>query len=402
MKRRRVKITGIGPVTPAGIGREEFWKGITEPVSRIRPYTKIDPAFGPFVAAAVDAFHIEHFTPKATVPKGAARHTLFALAASVLALRDAGVTADELKRSNSAVVAGACVMDFDGIIRTIEGVGAKGIKGALGRTIYTTNGATMAATVSEVLQLGAVSTSVQSSCCTGLDAIGLAARMISHGEAEIAICGGADAPLYRCPLVELRAVGMTPETTENAAKIDRPFDLWRTTGVVSEGACMFVLEPESSPRPGYAFVGGYAFENDNPDDLCSGMAGAMEVAIADASLRVDDIDSISAWGPGHRLIDAGESRQLQLVFGKRLNTISAVSIKGAIGNPLGAAGAIQVAAAVLGHQGGVLPPTVNWDFPDPSCPLNLSRKPRYVSQTRTLVNAHGLAGVNSSLVLTKC
>lgn len=402
MKRRRVKITGIGPVTPAGIGRKEFWKGILEPVSRVRPFHKLDAELGPFVAAYIDALHMDYYVSRQMLPKGAARHTLFAIAGAVLALDDAGISPEALAGDHAAIVAGACVMDFDGIIRTINAVGEKGIRGAIGRAIYTTNGAAIAASVGEVLRIPARTIAVQSSCCTGIDAVGFAARMVATGEVDIAICGGTDAPLYQCPLVELRAVGMTPGTTENAKKLDRPFDMWRTTGVVSEGACMFVIEPESSPRPGYTFVTGYAFENDQPGELCRGMSTAMRHALADAGVKTHEVECVNAWGPGHRLIDAAEAKMLKQVFGSLLQAVPSVSIKGSIGNPLGAAGAIQIAAAALAQRDGIIPPTVNWQFPDPDCPLNLCAQPRAIRHGVTLVNAHGLSGVNSSVILQRC
>lgn len=402
MKRRRVKITGIGPVTPAGIGRAEFERGIIEPVSRVRPFTKLGPEMGPFVAAHVERFHVEDYAEKAAVPKGAARHTLFAIAGAALALEDAGLSPRALRQQNCVVVAGACVMDFDGIGRTVEGVLNKGVRGALGRVVYTTNAACIAATVAQALGIDARTTSVQSSCCTGMDAVGFAARLVATGEADIAICGGTDAPLYRCPLVELRAIGMTPNTADNASRLDRPFDLWRTTGVVSEGACMFVIEPESTPRRGYSFVDGYAFSNDRPDDLCGGMASAMRLAMADAGASVEQIDVINAWGPGHRAIDAAEGRATRTVFGSRLLEIPSFSIKGAIGNPLGAAPAIQIAATALSHRSGLLPPTVNWEFPDPECPFNLNGRARAMPHDVALVNSHGLSGVNASLVMRRC
>jgi len=402
MKRRRVKITGLGPVTPAGIGKRDFERGIMEDVSRIRAFTKLEEDLGPFVAAYIDRFRIEDYVQRDSVPKGAARHTLFAIAGAVLALQDAGLAVDELNRSNSVVVSGACVMDFDGIVRTVEGVVTKGIRGALPRTVYTTNAACIPASVAQVLGLEARSMTVQSSCCTGTDAIGHAMRLIETGEADIAICGGTDAPLYRCPLVELRAIGMTPATVENAKGINRPFDLWRTTGVVSEGASMFVLEAESSPREGYCFLTGYGYGNDPIDKLCGGMTTAMKFALADSGNRPENVDAISAWGPGHRLIDPAEAAMLKEVFGTKLAAIPAVSIKGAIGNPLGAAGAIQVAAAAISLRGGVIPPTVNWKYPDPDCPLNLSSQARHLSHDVTLINAHGLSGVNASLVMQKC
>jgi 3-oxoacyl-(acyl-carrier-protein) synthase len=402
MKRRRVKITGIGPVTPAGIGREAFWKSLLEPISRIKPFTKLGPELGPFVAGSVDKFHIEEYAPSGAIPKGAARHTLFALAGATLALRDAGLSLTELNRMSAVVVAGSSLMDFEGIGRTIEGVISKGIRGAVTRTVFTTNAAVIPATIIDVLGLKARSIAIQTSCCAGMDAIGQAARMVATGEADVAICGGAEAPLYRTPLVELRAAGLTPATTENPQKLNRPFDLWRTTGVVSEGACMIILEPETSPRKGYSFISGYSFANDSADSICSGMLLAMKYALADACVKPHDIDAINAWGPGHSKIDAAEASALSELLGDQLQEIPAVSIKGAIGSPLGAAPAIQIAASALAHREGVLPPTVNWEYADPSCPLNLSMQARVLPHRVTLVNAHGLSGVNSSVVVERC
>ncbi len=402
MKRRRVKITGIGPVTPAGIGREAFWNGILEPVSRVRPFTKLGPEYGEFVAAYLDRFQIADFIPARIIPKGAARHTLFALAGTILALDDAKLSTDLLNKSRTVVFAGSSLMDFEGIGKTIEAVKDRGLRAAMPRTVYTTNAAVIPATIIQSLGLRAQSMAIQTSCCAGMDAIGQAARLIANGEAEIAICGGTEAPLFRCPLVELRAAGLTPSTIANAPNLDRPFDLWRTTGVVSEGSCMLILEPEESPRTGYSYISGYSFANDINGTLCSGMTLAMTHAIADAKLRPSAIDSLNAWGPGHGLTDAAEASAIHTVFRENAYEIPAYSIKGSIGNPLGAAPAIQIAVTALSQKHSILPPTVNWDYADPSCQLNLSNRSRAVNISTTLVNAHGLSGVNASVVMQRC
>jgi len=177
--------------------------------------------------------------------------------------------------------------------------------------------------------------------------------------------------------------------------------LWRTTGIVSEGACMFVVEPDDSPRKGYCDIVGYGYSNDERGELCDGMRAAIRLALANARISVSMVDSISAWGPGHRLIDAAESKQLRGVFGDELDRIPAYSIKGSIGNPLGAAAAIQVAAAAIGLRDQVVPPTVNWKYPDPDCRLNLSASPVAVPQHFSLVNSHGVNGTNSTLILER-
>ena len=402
MKRRRVKITGIGPVTPAGIGREAFWKGILEPVSRVRPFHGLGKQNGPLVAAHMDYFDITHFMERGQVPKGAARHTQFALAGAILALQDAGISKEEFGAANSTIVTGSTLFDFGGIGRAIEAVYQHGHRGAKGRVVYTTNTASVPGAINEVLGVTSDTMTLQSSCASGFDAIGYAAERIASGHANIALCGGADAPLHRFPLLELRAAGLTPPTEEMPERLARPFDMWRTTGVVSEGSCIFVLESDDSPRPGYSFISGYAFANDEPDDLCGGLVASSARAMAEARLRPTEIEVVSAWGPGHRLIDAGEARAMKGVFRSKLPEIPFVSIKGSIGSPLGAAGPMQVAAAALGQRHGVIPPTVNWDDPDPACPLNLSHRERLVSHEISLINTHGLAGVNSSMIIERC
>lgn len=402
MKLRRVKITGIGPVTPAGIGREAFWQGILEPVSRVRAYTKIGSEYGPLVAAHLDGFEVANYVDRTKLPKGAARHSQFAAAGAALALADARVDVVELRTKKGIVVTGSTLFDFGGIGGAIDAVYQYGARAARGRVVYTTNSASVPGAICAVLELKANTMTLQSSCCSGMDAIGYAAELVANGTADFAICGGSDAPLHRFPLLELRAAGLTPLTAETPEKLARPFDMWRTTGVVSEGACMFLLEPESSPRPAYAYVDGYAYANDAPEDLCGGLNEAVRSALADAKAKLGDVESINAWGPGHKLIDQAESAAMDELFGDLLREIPVVSIKGAIGSPLGAAPAMQVASTALSLQRGVIPPTVNWEHPDPSCPLNLSGQARVLPHQLTLVNGHGLAGVNACLVLRRC
>jgi 3-oxoacyl-(acyl-carrier-protein) synthase len=403
MIRRRVKITGIGPVTPAGIGREAFWQGILESVSRVRPFTKFSAEYGPFVAAYIDPLEVDQYVNKTLLPKGVARHTVFAVIGGILAMQDAGITLPEIGRLKCAVVTGSSVMDFGGIMNSIEGVQKRGIRAAQPRVLYTTGVGSVASAMNSVLGLSARVLSISNQCNSGMDAIGRAAELVARGEVELAICGGSEAPLHRFPLLELRAGGLTPLTTELPQRLSRPFDLWRTTGVVSEGACMFVIEPESSPRPAYAYIDGYATASDaDEDDVCGGLVDSARLAIAEARMSICEIDAINAWGPGHKSVDAGECRAMQQVFGSALAGIPTVSIKGAIGTPLGSAPAIQIASAALALRHGRIPPTVNWEYPDPDCPLNLSNQPRNIVHGQTLVNAHGLGGVNACMVLRRC
>jgi 3-oxoacyl-[acyl-carrier-protein] synthase II len=400
MKRRRVKITGIGPVTPAGIGREAFWQGILEPVSRVTAVKRFPEDAGAFVAAEVKRFNVEDYVDNSGA-KRMPRHTQFALAAANLALADAGIAIQDVRGHSPVVVVGTSLMDSDVINRTIENVARKGARFGLSRVVYQGPVSSIASAVAEKIG-GARTLTLQSACCAGSDAIGHAATMIAEGASDLAICGGTEAPIYYHPMLELKMAGLSPDTAERPEQLSRPFDMWRTTGVIGEGACLMVLEPESSPRRGYGYVSGYSFATDTISTPGAGWLEAVRRCLADANVRLADVDMISAWGPGHREIDAIEARVLRQFFGDALDEIPTVSIKGAIGNPFAAAGAIQVGCAALGMRESVVPPTVNWQHADPACRLNLSASVRYMPSTTALISSHGLSGTNSCLLIRQC
>jgi 3-oxoacyl-[acyl-carrier-protein] synthase II len=400
MKRRRVKITGIGPVTPAGVGREAFRLGILEPISRAGRVKRFPEEAGAFVAMEVKDFKLETYVPDVS-SKRMPRHTQFALAAAQLALTDAGLTIESLRGRSPLVIVGASLMDFGAINKGVDLIVRKGPLNGLPTSVFSASVSSISGTIGEVIGGTTRTLALQSACCAGSDAIGHAAEMVASGEAEIALCGGTESPLYFHPMLELKMAGLAPGNPEYPERQCRPFDLWRTTGVIGEGACLFVLEPEESPRPGYAFVEGYAFASDPLEHPGGGLGDAIKLALANAKMHPEQIDVINAWGPGHKIIDAAEAKALAGAFKDALSNIPAVSIKGAIGNPLGAAGAIQVGCAALGLKHGAIPPTVNWQFPDPACPLNLSAQARYISHRTALVNAHGLSGTNTCLVLAR-
>ena len=401
MNRRRVKITGIGPVTPAGVGVAAFAAGIVEAKSRVVAVKRFDEAAGAFVAAEVKGFAFKDSYPELN-PRRLSRHTQFSLVGAKLALADAGLTFADAHDASSLVMVGASLVDSDLVAKAVQSVAAKGPRYGNPRLFHTSS--VLAIGVAIVEQIGdhARTMAIQGACCSGIDAIGQAAERVASGESDLAICGGAEAPVFYHPMLELKMAGLAPGNPDRPERQCRPFDLWRTTGVIGEGACLFVLEPESSPRPGYAWVDGYSFTNNSPGDDSEGLERAIRFTLANAHTSIAEVDAISAWGPGHRQLDAAEAQSLRRIFGPRLDEIPVSSIKGAIGNPLAAAGAIQVGAALLGMRRGFIPPTVNWEFPDPQCLLNLSGSTRWLSSGVTLINGHGLLGTNSCLLLRRC
>jgi len=398
--RRRVKITGIGPVTPAGIGREEFYRGINEPVSRVRAITRFDPAAGQFVGAEIPDFDLKRYAPDEN-PRRLSRHTQFSLVAAILALQDAGLTAEEIAPHNPVVLTGTSIMDFDKIGRGMELVMKKGARYTPGSIMYEASVANVAGKIVEWLDVPARMLTMQTSCCSGLDAVGQAADLVASGQTDLAICGGSECPLSYYPMLGFNASELSPATHDTPGKACRPFDLWRSTGVLGEGACIFVLEPESSPRPAVAWITGYSYANDQDGKTAMGLVDSIRQALANALRRPDEVDFINAWGTGHRVIDANEARAMAHLYGSRLAEIPVSSIKGAIGTALGASGPIQTASAALSLFHGVIPPTVNWETPDPACPLNLSGQPRRLPIKLAVVNSHGLSGSNAALVVEK-
>jgi len=398
--RRRVKITGIGPVTPAGIGREEFFRGINEPVSRVRPITRFDPAAGAFVGAEIPDFDLKKYLPSENI-KRLPRHNQFALAAAILALADAGLSVEDLAGKHPIIVTGTTLMDFESVSKTVEFVAKKGPRYGLASAVNQALAISIADCIASHLVTPARTLSLQTACCSGMDALGQGADFIANGQSDFVICGGSEAPLYYHPMLELGMAELSPKTDVSPTEICRPFDLWRTTGVFGEGAAIFVLEPEESPRPGYAFISGYGYANDHVDHIDTGWNSAMCLALANAKRTIREIDFISAWGPGHKRIDATEAYALKKLFGDILNEIPVTSIKGSIGSPMAAAGAIQVASTALAMKHGIIPPTVNWTTPDPDCPLNLSARFRRIQSNIALINGHGIAGNNSCLIVER-
>lgn len=398
--RRRVKITGIGPVTPAGIGREDFFRGINESISRVGAIKRFDADAGSFIGAEVPNFDLKHYAPGEN-PRRLSRHTQFGLVGAMLALKDAGLIPDQIERLNPAVVTGTSIMDIDRISRGVQVVSKKGPRHSLASTIYETSVVNVPGKISSYLGIPARMIAVQTSCCSGLDALGQAADLVAEGQCDLAIAGGSEAPLTFHPLLEFNAAELSPTNDAEIEKSCRPFDLWRSTGVLGEGAAIMILEPEESPRPAYAWITGYGYASDAHKLAGEGIADAALIALANARRRPEEVDYICAWAPGHRAIDTNEASAMLRIFGSRLSDIPAASIKGTVGTALAGAGAIQLASTALALRHGVIPPTVNWETPDPQCPLNLSAKARYLSPSVAIVNAHGLSGSNAVVVVEK-
>ena len=400
MTRRKIKITGVGPISPAGVGRAAFLRGINESVSRVRELKQLDQPGGPFIGAEVPDFRLKDFVPDLN-ERRIPRQTQFALAGAALALADAGIRSEDLAGGTPVVVCGSALMDPDLHNRTIEGVALNGPRGAIPLIIFDAPVAAIGGRIANLVETACRTMTIQTACCAGLDAVGHGAEMVATGQATVAICCGTEAPLYHHPMLEFGMAGLSPRNAAAPGGMARPFDLWRTCGVIGEGAGVVILEDESSPRPAIAWLEGYAYGNDAEGSAGNGLRGTMKMALANARRTAEEVDAIFAWGPGHELIDRVESWALCEVFKNRISRIPAVSSKGAIGTAFAGGSAIQVVSAALTLQTGIMPPTVNWETPDPECPLNLRAEAREVDFKLAIVNAHGVCGTNSTLILRR-
>lgn len=408
-KRNRVVITGMGVVAPNGIGLEAFWKSILAARSGIGPITLFDASnFKSRIAGEVKDFDPFEYIEADLKPKRMARHTQFAYAATMMALKDGGLEFQDLPLGGPIpVVIGVSTSALDVIERVFHEVNGAGPDRVSPAALGASKPQAAANVIADRIGMFAHASTVSSACPSGLDAIAIAAAMIRSGEAEVAIAGGADAPITPLAMASFIAAGLSSQRNSEPATASRPFDLSRDSGVISEGAGVLILENlEHAQARGartYVEISGYGTQRDlDVEQPASGLEFSMGLALANAGQGPDEIDYISAYGPGHPSLDAIEVAIIKRVFGRRAYLLPVSSIKGVTGNALAAGGPFQVIACALGVRDQLLPPTANYEVADPACDLdcvpNHARKARLNS---ALVNVRGLGGSASTMVLNR-
>ena len=408
MKRNRVVITGMGILAPNGIGNDKFWESLLAGRSGIGPITLFDASdLRSRIAGEVKNFDPHDYIEPELKPKRMARHTQFAYAAAMMALKDAGLEVSEADLpSPTPVVVGVSTSAMDIIERSISNFAERGESGISPTAVGALTPQAAANVIADRIGVHAHASTVSSACPSGLDALAIAANMIESGAAELAIAGGADAPITKHTFAAFIATGMSSCRNGEPERASRPFDLERDSGVISEGAGMFVLEDleraEARGARPYLEINGYARQRDDiPENPGSGLLGSMRLALANSGRSIDAIDYICAYGPGHPVLDAAEVRYIKEVFGERAYSIPISSIKGVTGNPLAAGGPLQVAACALSLRDQIIPPTANYELPDPDCDLDFVPRPRKAKLDSILLNVRGLGGSASSLVVSR-
>ncbi len=417
----RVAITGIGVVSPFGVGRERFWQHVRHGCSATRAITDFDSsAFACMVAAPVpsvtidDAVTIEDRAGRADDdaasrpdPRRYSKASLIAVIAATEAWNDAGL---RLNEPGAGVLIGSGAGGIDVAERQYEEFFTGGWKRITPYAIPVSIVGMISSEISIALELHGISHVISTGCTSSTDAVGYAASLIRSGEADLLLTGGADAcvtPGMIFGFSKMRAVAT--RYNDRPAEASRPFESGRDGFVLGEGAWMLVLERESRARARgariYATVDGYgstcdAYHRVQMDPQGEQIVRAMSLAVERAGRAKEAIGYVNFHGTSTMLNDAVEARCVRQFFGRRSDSVPGSSTKSMIGHPQGASGAAGIVTAALALRDGFLPPTINHRDPDPECDIdvipNIGRESRVES---ALCNCLGFGSKNSAIVL---
>ncbi|PYP42832.1 MAG: beta-ketoacyl-[acyl-carrier-protein] synthase II [Gemmatimonadetes bacterium] len=408
MTERRVVISGLGPVTPIGVGVSAFWDGLRAARSVVRRVTRFDPEpFRSHVAAEVEGFDpTDWLDPRRA--KRLDRCSHFTLAAARLALADAGVDLAGEDPDRIGAMMGSALGGVEFAEREHEKFLAGGIRcvePGLALTVFVG-----ASSCNLAIELGITGPNITNgmSCASGAIAIGEAFRAIRRGEADMMLAGGAEAPLSPLTFGAFAIIRAMSTRNDDPATASRPFDRDRDGFVMGEGAAVLVLEERERARargaPVYAEVVGYGLTNDahhmtapRPDGRQA--ARAMRNALTSAGVPASEVGYINAHGSSTPLNDPTETLAIRQVFDGAADRVPLSGTKGYYGHALGASGAIEAAICALASRRAWLPPSVNLHDPDPACELNYVRGDGLAAEPEFMLsNSFGFGGINAALV----
>jgi len=414
MNRSRIVITGIGVLSPNGVGRDAYFRALAEGRSGIRSITQFDAASLPCrVAGEVD------FDPHAWVDPKNIRHVArvvpMAIAATAEALRDAKLDVTQMDLEARRTI-GVMLGSGGGAVEFSERMYELWFNDAERQaSIYSIPSGTIGTIASEIsmaYDLHGFSHLISTGCTSSTDAIGYAYRNLKLGVIDYVICGGADATITEAVMTGFCVMRIVSNSRNDAPHTaSRPFSKDRDGFVLSEGSWMFVMEREDTARARgakiYGEVGGYGSTCDahhrvRMDESGEEPARAMKLAIKDAGIDPADVGYINYHGTSTDLNDRIETRAVKIAFGKKATALAGSSTKSMIGHPQGACGAAGVAATLMAMRDGVLPPTINLLTPDPECDLDyipeIGRRARIDA---AVCNTIAFGSKNSALVLKR-
>lgn len=409
---RRAVITGLGAVTPLGIGKVEFWRGLKEGRSGVRRVDDIVNLEG--IAAKIGA-PVVGFDPLDYMDKKRARRlgrsTQLAMAATRLALQDAHLDLEREDKTRVGVLIGTGIGNIEVLVEnhlTLLRQGPHRVSPFF-VPMFMPNAA--AGEISIEWGLGGPNYGIVSACASSNHALGVAADFVRLGYAEVMLAGGAESVLLALTFAGFDQARALSRRNDEPQRASRPFDAERDGFVVGEGAGLIILESLEHARARgahiYGELAGHGMTADAhhitapaPDGL--GPKRAMEMALQRAAVSTDQVDYINAHGTSTVLGDAAETQAIKMLFGERAYKIPVSSTKSQIGHLLGGAGAVEAVATFMALEEGILPPTINYEHPDPRCDLDyVPNEARPAKVQIALSNSFGFGGHNSALLFRK-
>ena len=408
---RRVVVTGVGAVTPVGNTAEEFWAALIQGKSGIGPVTRFDASSLPTRIAG----ELKGFDPLRYIDKKDDRKLdpflKYAIACAAMAVEDAGLNVERVDRTRFGVLVGSGIGGITTLLETHKVLLEKGPDRVSPFFIPMLIINMASGLISMRFGARGPNSSVVTACATGNHAIGDAMRIIQRNDADVMIAGGSEAiilPLTFAGFCQMKAMSTRNDDPERAS---RPFDAARDGFVCGEGGGLLVLESldHALARDAriYAEVVGYGMTGDAhhmtaPDPDADGAARAMSLALRDAGVEPTSVGYINAHGTSTLYNDKSETMAIKRVFGDHARKLAVSSTKSMTGHLLGAAGGIEAIATAFAIHHGILPPTINYETPDPDCDLDyVPNQARKQDVEIALSNAFGFGGTNATLVLRK-
>jgi 3-oxoacyl-[acyl-carrier-protein] synthase II len=403
---RRVVVTGMGVVSPFGVGIDAFWDGLTQGRSGVRRITRFDASSYPSqIAGEVPDFNAAAHLPRRDVVRTDA-FIHFALISALAALGDSGVKIDG-QNDRVGVSIGTGMGGVPLLLSSWETLRREGMAGVSAYALPGSLPNMAAGWVS--LRTGARGPlfSPTTACAASSQAVGDAFRTIQRGDADVMLAGGTDSLIHPLVIAGFSAIRALSTRNDDPQRASRPFDRDRDGFVLAEGAGILVLEALEPARARgahiYAEVLGYGLSADAHHPTASsseGPARAMQLALTDARLSPEAVDYVNAHGTSTQLNDQHETEAIKAVFGDHARRLAVSSIKSMTGHLVGAAGGVEAIATVLALHHGVLPPTINHTTPDPACDLDyVPNQARRVPIRVAMSNSFAFGGTNAILVL---
>ncbi|BBW97092.1 beta-ketoacyl-ACP synthase II [Geobacillus subterraneus] len=407
MEKKRVVVTGLGAVTPLGNDVETTWKNIVAGQSGIDIVTRVNPDDFPAKVAA----EVKDFDPSLFVDRREARKmdrfTQFAVAAALMAVKDARLEINEQNAERIGVWIGSGIGGMETFEQQFEIFQQRGYRRVSPFFVPMMIPDMAAGQVSILLGTKGINSCTVTACATGANSIGDAFKVIQRGDADVMIAGGTEAPITKMSFAGFCA-NTALSTNPDPKTASRPFDKHRDGFVMGEGAGIVVLEElEHALRRGakiYAEIVGYgatadAYHITAPAPGGEGGVRAMRQALQDAGLKPEDIDYINAHGTSTEYNDKYETAAIKEVFGDHAYRLAVSSTKSMTGHLLGATGAVEAIFSVLAIRDGVIPPTINYETPDPECDLDyVPNEARKQEVRAVLSNSFGFGGHNATLI----